>query len=1180
MTWTANIDLSSADESKTYGVYLAAVDEAGNISTIADNPSCKISIVPDSTAPETTIATTADVLFDTSGNSVSRSSVAFDASYYAKNDFTLTGVITETNFKSASIYITRNGIDQNAVFSKLPSSSDNYAWEYAQTASSADGRYVYTLTITDMAGNTTTRKITVTVDTEAPALAVTSPSSGESVETTAKDIRGTISDDGCGYKTISYTLKDSAGTVLASDTITPPSESWKAEGVSLGSSEGTLYLTVNAVDLIGNKTADTSVKFYYDKAPPSVTETSVGVSGRTTNTSFTLSGTASDTNALAAYAAGVSGPVTVTDTVTKSDGTTVSSTVYCSVTSGNWSQTYTPGTGTGEIADGTHVFSIVAADIAGKTATITRTVTVDTNAPSIGSSSITTASAYTSGSAAWYKTAILSIKAASSDTLSASSYTGGASGVAAVYFTTDSASSDEEKNSANWISMTKGSESWTGSVSCSSGLNSISLKAVDAAGNTSYASAALSAYVDTTAPVSATLTGVSVGGTAVDSTELASLISGTSSLLVNNKKDVAFTVSPADDTGGSGIASVTYGALSGTANAGSYTVTVSAGSLSTGSVSVTCTDNTGNAASFRLFQIQVDSTAPVVKISSPSSGSTVNKTITVSGTASDSVSFKDAHLYIKTGSGDYAALNSGSALSVTDNTWTLSLDTTAYDNTEAGGTSVTLKLAAEDTAGNTAETTCALTVNQNSDRPVITLSNIKSSGTLLKTKTVYGTVTDDDGTMQGLWYTADSTLASSGAAPSVSDANGWTPITVSNGSWSAESAAADGSTTWYFYAIDEAGTAFSTKASSCLSRPYITCSDTAKQDNTDGITFAVDTTAPEIQTMYVSREATGTSTASSAYSSSSWISTNNTTYGGNYGVMYVKAVVYEQTGMDSSSPAVLSIGSLKGSLTASDASAHTYTYTIGPVDFNDHSGTSYTYQDGTESVTVTVKDAAGTTNTKSMNIVVDNTAPSVTVSYPGTATTDAATSAINMTGTSSDNAGGSGITSLRYVIPLKNTTYTSSSEGWSSSLLSSSTASWSVSFTKDNLNTYSDTSTYASSETPSGSKIYRIPVYFCTADALGNTQVDTSHYFYYNSDAGKPTTSILSPSTGTTVGGTLTIYGAATDIDGSIAEVEIQLDVNTASGDTPDFGTADYDGSQRLEHQRPYCRRRKRSMVY
>jgi hypothetical protein len=1145
-TWTANLDLSSTDETKTYTVYIAAADEAGNISTIAGNPSNTVSVVPDAAVPSSTLAVQSGKVYAFDGKTTV-SSFENGISYYAAGAFTLGGTITETHPDSAKLSYSRNS---GAVTSASFSSFDEAAGTWTYNQEKTDGSYTYTLTLSDKAGRTASYTFTVIVDSTPPELTVKSPAAGESFDKTAV-FNGTAPDALSGLETVTYTLKQGSTVIGTADTpVTVTGSSWSSgeinfAGTSPSYNEGTYTLILKATDLIGNTTADTSVAFYYDKAPPSLTETSVGVSGMTTNTLFTLSGKASDTNALAAYISGASGPVTVTDTVITTDDKTSSAKTYLNVASdGTWTKDFTKGS----VADGTHVFTITATDAAGKQTQLSRTVTVDTKNPEISSASFTTEKY---GSTEWFNTTSLKITVAATDT-AANTNTGAATGVSAVAYSTDYGTVTD-KSDANWISLTRGTSAWNGTVSASDGTNTVYFMANDAAGNSTVWNSSLEAKVDTTKPTACTVTLVKNGDTQLTATELASLLADSTSLLVNKTKDVTITVKPADS--GSGAASVKCGTASGSANGdGTYTITIAKDNLATGSLSAVVTDTAGNSETFRLFPVQVDSAAPVVKIASPDENSTVNKEITLSGTASDAVSLGNVYLSIKT-TGGYTKLNGGSPLTVTDTNWSYTLDTTAYDSTGTD-TAVSIKLTAEDAAGNSSETERAFTVNQNSDRPVLILSNIKSSGTLLKSKTVYGTVTDDDGTIKGLWYTTDATLAAGTTVPTTADDKGWTKITVSNGSWSADSSGGDGDTTWYFYVIDGAGGLFTTKASSALERPYITDSAAEKQDNTTGVSFKVDTVAPEIQTMALSRAATGTTTGAKEYNadtSNVWITTNNTSFGGNYGILYAKVTVYEQTGMDSTAPAVLSTDTAITPVLVSTVS-NVYTYVIGPLDFTKKSGESYVYADGTLSVSVTAKDAAGTTNVKSLNVIVDNTAPSVSVTYPGTTSSDAVTSTVTMKGTAADNAGGSGVARLYYRIPK----ISGDVETWTEL---SGTAAWEIPFTSTetgnamNILTYAN-ATYAASYGASG--LWKVPVYFKMTDELGNTATDTSHYIVADSEGGKPTAEIIYPALtaggeNPTAGGTINVYGTATD-DVAVVTVRVQLDVNgDRSYDSSDY---------------------------
>ena len=77
--------------------------------------------------------------------------------------------------------------------------SDTYGkWTYNLPTSKGEGTYVFTLSASDIAGNTTKRTRTVLVDTKAPDLTVTSPLEDEQI-TAAYRIAGTIRDDGSKF---------------------------------------------------------------------------------------------------------------------------------------------------------------------------------------------------------------------------------------------------------------------------------------------------------------------------------------------------------------------------------------------------------------------------------------------------------------------------------------------------------------------------------------------------------------------------------------------------------------------------------------------------------------------------------------------------------------------------------------------------------------------------------------------------------------------------------------------------------------------------------------------------------------------------------------------------------------------------------------------------------------------
>jgi hypothetical protein len=608
-----------------------------------------------------------------------------------------------------------------------------------------------------------------------------------------------------------------------------------------------------------------------------------------------------------------------------------------------------------------------------------------------------------------------------------------------------------------------------------------------------------------------------------------------------------------------------------------------------GVVKASAKDLAGNGDFRQIFTFTIDNESPKVTvaasassllsalstikdgvetITAPATGTiaSLNKTATFSGTATDNYTLNDISLYYSLDDASASVTTTGKTNTLVGTlsgtsaySWTFSKTVTAgntllsgnaYSDTNKTETAY-FKEVATDSAGNASIYVYTYTIDPNKDRPEITLSNIAVSGTLLKSKTVYGTIADDDGSVEGLWYTTDHSLAAHAAtdaatyAPTTTNAHNWNVITVLNGSWSCDSTAADGETTWYFYVIDAAGTSFCTKADSLLFRPYISDSTTADQDNTVGVMFQVDTTAPEIESMKLSKAATGTTTDAATYSAletTEWSTANNTPFGGTYGMLYVQIGVYEQTGMSSTTPVTLNLGDASCALISTDSGK--YTYVVGPIDVTKKQSGTYVYKNGVTSLSVTVKDKAGTTNVKSMNIVIDNEAPTVTVTYPGTAVSDANTSTVTMKGIVEDNTSGSGLASFAYRIPKNSDDV----ETWNSL---NTSPSWEIPFVSTETGNIMNILTYANNTY--GTKygfdgIWKVPVYFKMVDALGNASIDTSHYIVVDADGGKPTAQIIYPSLtaageNPTAGGTINVYGTATD-DVAVASVRVQLDVN------------------------------------
>ena len=712
------------------------------------------------------------------------------------------------------------------------------------------------------------------------------------------------------------------------------------------------------------------------------------------------------------------------------------------------------------------------------------------------------------------------------------------------------------------LTNTNGKGSFTNNQSLNNGTSKVSLTFSDEANHTINADFAVN--VDTIEPFIASRSILSETGSTLSETSV-----------VNGAKVTAkFSVTDTSSVETSGLKKAYIGTRAGFTVAAAEvsltgkivtdkTVDIPAAKLTRGrnELYLRVEDNAGNiTADTSIGEFIWDTTPPVVKISIPADGSTVNKTIELSGTATDDNLDINARpsLYID----DSAIPAVTGATSFDGSSWTITgIDTTAL--TDNANHRFTVKFT--DKAGNTTaeNNTITLTVNQSKDRPVITMLSIPtpngSTVPMLKTKQLFGIVSDDDGTVKNLWY-IDSADYVESKVPSAGNNNGWTPITLDNSSWNLEANCADGEHTWYFYCIDAKNTSFSTKAADTSERIVYKYKDSATEyaANT-GIKFQFDTTSPEIQTIEYARESSTVTTPASSYSTDNWISLSDTYFGANYSKLYLKLTIQEDVAMDSTNPLEISIGgidvALSGNISSSSsivAGKKIYTYIVGPIDM-----ASGAYGDGSQVINVVAKDAAGTKGYKNISIKVDNTPGSNTVTTPSSSTR--LISGPIVMGTVQD--GGSGIKSFSWMVPAKGVTPTTSTKaGWNlvteEDGITPSTTTWSFALNDSGIGSLTNIATYADASkynVVTNGSIYTIPLYFLIEDNLGNLSV-MSHNITYDVDGGKPVAYILQPDGESALGGVIRVYGSAQDMNGSISEVHLQMDFN---GDH-NFNDADY----------------------
>ncbi|HOM23650.1 MAG TPA: Ig-like domain-containing protein [Termitinemataceae bacterium] len=480
-------------------------------------------------------------------------------------------------------------------------------------------------------------------------------------------------------------------------------------------SEGVLAVEVRVSDKVslkeGKPAVSTTIGPFYitiDRQPPSLSTITIdgNAFGETPvfrTTDFTLAGTVSDTNGVAS--------VSITQTKEGNSSTDIPVTLGTGTTSRTWTASISLS------GEGSYTYTITATDVVGHRTTVTRTVIVDTQAPSAPTVTSPALNTWILGS---------------SYTVSGSASDVGSAGIGAVYYVAGPAMGyTPPADLASW-SKANGTDSWSGTINLTDlgeGPKKLYVKAVDKAGNVSTQTE-VPFGIDQSAPT-ISLTGpgndlvngtITFTGTASDS-YLVALIT------VAEKKP--------GDTGFTDIGTATYDSGTGTWSYArpitglsdgfyEYRITVTDGALKIATVTKTITiDTTGPAISF-------NQPAPYIEKSGTVYG---NGTMTMSGTASDLNGL--AGLEYRIAGGTWQSVGSAPYTN-----FTFTVDTTAYTD----DSDLLIEVRGTDKAGNVAVASYTLRVDQDTDKPTWTITSPTEGGLVAsQTITISGTLSDDDG---------------------------------------------------------------------------------------------------------------------------------------------------------------------------------------------------------------------------------------------------------------------------------------------------------------------------------------------------------------------------------------------------------------------------------------------------
>ena len=434
--------------------------------------------------------------------------------------------------------------------------------------------------------------------------------------------------------------------------------------------------------------------------------------------------------------------------------------------------------------DGEYRFIVTTTDIAGRTSDSAYvTVKVDKTEPSSDGITITTSNSDASITIdgtpyELYNTSSLDLKL--KNVIDTSSITNGIeSGLSGVEIS-NNASDNASDTNPTWSALTKDGSDYKGTITglTKQGINTITAKATDNAGNVKQFTKTI--FIDTNEPDTLSLVSIQMG------TDEAK--SGITSKLVNNSKDATFVLTVKDansdtENASSGIKSVKLTKIGSTTltspitaslvSGDNYQIKVPAATICDGALTIEVYDNANNKVIKNdLFTFIYDNNSPTITLSAITDADTstpdvdVNGTFKVSGTASDTTA---------SGSGKVTSLELQWATSSTADSWTTIVSKTSESGFTSwsfdvdsrkvfvdssskplvDGSSIYLRVSAKDEIGNTSTSAASKVIlNQDSDRPIITLTNAdlsasnKDSNYYWHSETIlYFTISDDDGSI-------------------------------------------------------------------------------------------------------------------------------------------------------------------------------------------------------------------------------------------------------------------------------------------------------------------------------------------------------------------------------------------------------------------------------------------------
>ncbi len=736
-----------------------------------------------------------------------------------------------------------------------------------------------------------------------------------------------------------------------------------------------------------------------------------------------------------------------------------------------------------------------------------KTLVLDTTKPTLSGAQISSQNSpdYTdSGNKNWYKSAVLDVSVPAEDHAPTN---GIVSGIDTVEWTIAPNPADSD-----WKPLQSSGSTWTGTVNFGkTGDYTVQFRAKDIANNTSDV-VSLPLSIDVDRPSAPTT-------------------SNASTIFSNKEKVIEVALSNVGDVG-SGVEAITLKSIGSTSYNSAITLeddkfTISTEQLETatsGAVIITVTDNVGNSRDVTLFSLTIDTVVPKVSIVSPSleqDKTDVNGTLAIVVSASDTSGIDRVALQKKNGD-EWETIET-----LTDGSKGWNFEITSSDYSDG---SVYFRALAIDNIGNEANSTdLKITISQDADRPIITMTNIdvtdmtSSNYVKLKDTQIRGSVQDDDGI-------AIFEISKNGAD--------YEEVSVSaDGSWVYPETGelSDGEYSFSFKVTDTNGTTFEKNESSS---PKLT-------DATDSNLYVtIDNDAPTIEKIEIN----------TTDDEDNWkILDDGYLLGGTSSTFKLRITASDTLAVKSF--LVKNGNDDLGCTFTEKSSTEDGAKTVVITETDELDSSSEKFENGNQYITVSVTDGAENISSRTKQIVVDNNGPQLPeiTSHENNAQV---TGTVILEGMASDGSTSAGISSVKFTIPTVNgNTWTqpkATDAVWTD--VNSATSAFTLKFDGTDLPTLTsyvdDSNGDNRGISTDGGITWKLPIVFRLEDRLGNVTVTDVDYFQFVVDPNgdKPTVAVTYPlqsdsTEPVTLGGTVSIFGSADDNE-AIATVYMQIDTD------------------------------------